>query len=85
MAASTAGMSLYGTKLWIVRTIASDYYADAAHGSATLSPNVAAWYVDVHQYRIEALGEDVGKPTPEGIHRDGADWVLASHGQPSQY
>jgi hypothetical protein len=42
-----------------------------------LSPNVAAWYVDVHQYRVEALGEDAGKPTPEGIHRDGADWVLA--------
>jgi hypothetical protein len=41
-----------------------------------LSPNVVAWYVDIHQFRIEVLGEDVGKPTPEGIHRDGADWVL---------
>jgi len=41
-----------------------------------LSPNVAAWFVDIHQFRIEALGGDAGKPTPEGIHRDGADWVL---------
>jgi hypothetical protein len=41
-----------------------------------LSPDVAGWFVDVHQFRIEPLGDDVGKPTPEGIHRDGADWVL---------
>jgi hypothetical protein len=35
-----------------------------------------AWHVEMHQFRIEArLGEE-GRPTPEGMHRDGVDWVL---------
>jgi hypothetical protein len=35
-----------------------------------------AWHVEIHQFRIEArLGEE-GHPTPEGMHRDGVDWVL---------
>ncbi len=35
-----------------------------------------AWHVEVHQFRIEAgLGQE-GRPTPEGLHRDGVDWVL---------
>ena len=35
-----------------------------------------AWHIEIHQFRIEArLGED-GRPTPEGMHRDGVDWVL---------
>ena len=35
-----------------------------------------AWHVEVHQFRIEARAGEVGKPTPEGMHRDGVDWVL---------
>jgi hypothetical protein len=35
-----------------------------------------AWHVELHQFRIEArLGQE-GHPTPEGMHRDGVDWVL---------
>jgi hypothetical protein len=34
------------------------------------------WRVEVHQFRIEARAGQAGKPTPEGIHRDGVDWVL---------
>jgi hypothetical protein len=41
-----------------------------------LSPDVPRWKVEVHQFRIEAGPEIVGKPTPEGMHRDGVDWVL---------
>jgi hypothetical protein len=34
------------------------------------------WHVELHQFRIEpSTGED-GQPTPEGLHRDGVDWVL---------
>lgn len=33
------------------------------------------WRVEVHQFRIEA-SEEIGRPTPEGFHRDGVDWVL---------
>ncbi len=36
----------------------------------------AAWHVEVHQFRIEAHAEQQGLPTPEGLHRDGVDWVL---------
>ena len=34
------------------------------------------WHVEVHQFRIETGAEGDGKPTPEGLHRDGVDWVL---------
>jgi hypothetical protein len=30
--------------------------------------------IEVHQFRIEA-GDGSGLPTPEGMHRDGVDWV----------
>jgi hypothetical protein len=34
------------------------------------------WHVEVHQFRIEASAAERGRPTPEGIHRDGVDYVL---------
>lgn len=34
------------------------------------------WHVEMHQFRIEAQPDIEGKPTPEGLHRDGVDWVL---------
>ncbi|NHN91989.1 2OG-Fe dioxygenase family protein [Acetobacter sicerae] len=34
------------------------------------------WHAEVHQFRIEAGREMNGQPTPEGLHRDGVDWVL---------
>ncbi|MGQ3058259.1 MAG: 2OG-Fe dioxygenase family protein [Nevskia sp.] len=41
-----------------------------------LSPEVAAWHVEIHQFRIEAGPGIAGQPTPEGAHRDGVDHVL---------
>src|SRR5262245_10477631 len=35
-----------------------------------------AWHVECHQFRIEARDGEQGQPTPEGLHRDGVDWVL---------
>ena len=35
-----------------------------------------AWHVETHQFRIEAQPGQEGHPTPEGMHRDGVDWVL---------
>ncbi len=35
-----------------------------------------AWHVEVHQFRIEARTGEAGRPTPEGMHRDGVDYVL---------
>ncbi|MGH7159378.1 MAG: 2OG-Fe dioxygenase family protein [Acetobacteraceae bacterium] len=34
------------------------------------------WHVEVHQFRIEARAGIAGRPTPEGMHRDGVDYVL---------
>lgn len=33
-------------------------------------------HIEVHQFRIEARLDAAGRPTPEGIHRDGVDFVL---------
>jgi hypothetical protein len=35
-----------------------------------------AWHVEAHQFRIEAKPDQLGQPTPEGMHQDGVDWVL---------
>ena len=42
----------------------------------TLTPGVRHWLVEIHQFRIEAQPGQAGQPTPEGMHRDGVDWVL---------
>ena len=42
----------------------------------TLAPATHAWHVEVHQFRIEAKPGEKGQPTPEGLHRDGVDYVL---------
>ena len=36
----------------------------------------AAWHIECHQFRIEARPDAAGLPTPEGVHRDGVDYVL---------
>ncbi len=36
----------------------------------------SAWHTEVHQFRVEAKPGEPGSPTPEGMHRDGVDWVL---------
>lgn len=42
----------------------------------TLAPRIARWHVEAHQFRIEASVGEAGEPTPEGVHRDGVDYVL---------
>jgi hypothetical protein len=41
-----------------------------------LAPAVARWRIEAHQFRIEARADLPGQPTPEGMHRDGVDYVL---------
>ena len=36
---------------------------------------VARWSIEAHQFRIDTT-EGVGRPTPEGAHRDGVDFVV---------
>jgi hypothetical protein len=34
----------------------------------------STWYIEAHQFRIDTEG-GIGRPTPEGAHRDGVDFV----------
>lgn len=36
---------------------------------------VRQWFIEAHQFRIDTAG-GVGRPTPEGAHRDGVDFVV---------
>lgn len=53
--------------------------SDFAHALfSQLAPEVERWQVEAHQFRIEALPDQPGQPTPEGVHRDGVDYVLVA-------
>jgi len=41
-----------------------------------LAADTMNWRIEVHQFRIEATSGRPGEPTPEGVHRDGVDYVL---------
>lgn len=43
---------------------------------ACVVQNALDWELEVHQFRIEAGLSINGNPTPEGLHRDGVDYVL---------
>lgn len=45
--------------------------ADADAGTA---PPAEPWYIEAHQFRIDTT-DGIGRPTPEGAHRDGVDFV----------
>lgn len=49
--------------------------AETFAAAAGLPVDTASWLVEMHQFRIEADPRHAGLPTPEGMHRDGVDWV----------
>lgn len=36
----------------------------------------SCWFLEAHQFRIIARSGEVGRPTPEGVHRDGVERVF---------
>ncbi|MGB4117198.1 MAG: 2OG-Fe dioxygenase family protein [Polaromonas sp.] len=61
-------------------------WTDLIAGFGKLFAQVQAvdkWFVEAHQFRIDTAG-GVGRPTPEGAHRDGVNFVVvllvARHG-----
>ncbi|OAM52047.1 hypothetical protein A7981_00710 [Methylovorus sp. MM2] len=48
-------------------------FCDELFGKMSVNPR---WHIECHQFRIEANHAELGKPAPEGIHRDGVDFVL---------
>ncbi len=58
-------------------TIAQPAWAALIHALARVCSaqrEVARWHVEAHQFRIDTT-DGVGRPTPEGAHRDGVDFV----------
>jgi len=50
--------------------------ADIAFDLTPPESRPETWHCEIHQFRIEALPDESAHPTPEGMHRDGVDWVL---------
>ncbi len=70
-----------GMRRWF-EPVAPDVLADPRWGRliaglgrvfADVRP-VERWYVEAHQFRIDTAN-GIGRPTPEGAHRDGVDFV----------
>lgn len=43
-------------------------------GACSAIKGAQPWYVEAHQFRIDTT-DGIGRPTPEGAHRDGVDFV----------
>ena len=54
--------------VWLARV------GSACQASRGASPKPEPWFVEAHQFRIDTT-DGIGRPTPEGAHRDGVDFV----------
>ena len=58
-------------------TVAAPAWASLLQGLGrlfTVLTGEQTWYVEAHQFRIDTA-DGIGRPTPEGAHRDGVDFV----------
>ena len=58
-------------------TVARPVWQQLLQSIADVCSEVAGkqpWYVEAHQFRIDTI-DGIGRPTPEGAHRDGVDFV----------
>jgi hypothetical protein len=53
---------------WLALLTSGAQVASALHGHQP-------WFVEAHQFRIDT-SDGIGRPTPEGAHRDGVDLVM---------
>jgi hypothetical protein len=63
---------------WVRSAIVNPVLYEVIHwATKQFSPNVnQQWRIQAHQFRVVANNEQAGKPTPEGVHKDGADFIL---------
>lgn len=55
----------------------TDTWSGLVGGIGEIFARVASanrWYIETHQFRIDTA-QGIGRPTPEGAHRDGVDFV----------
>jgi hypothetical protein len=48
----------------------------ALGGCASRLRGAQRWFVEAHPFRIDTAADGIGRPTPEGAHRDGVDLVV---------
>jgi hypothetical protein len=58
----------------LVATPAWERLIVALAGACSAIKGAQPWYVEAHQFRIDTTN-GIGRPTPEGAHRDGVDFV----------
>ena len=61
-------------------TLADPMWQSLLRGLARLASGLRGpqrWYIEAHQFRIDTTG-GIGRPTPEGAHRDGVDLVAVA-------
>jgi hypothetical protein len=49
----------------------------ACAGVCSALKGAQPWFVEAHQFRIDTT-DGIGRPTPEGAHRDGVDFVVVA-------
>jgi hypothetical protein len=67
LAPALADDSAWASLLAGLATVADSLRPAAAHGER--------WFVEAHPFRIDTT-DGIGRPTPEGAHRDGVDLVV---------
>lgn len=60
----------------VVRHLLAQFTARIAEAAPGGVPAAPVRRVNIHQHRISAAGADSGNPTPEGIHRDGVEFIV---------
>jgi hypothetical protein len=59
------------------RVVSATAWSELLQGLGSLFAQVSGvqrWYIEAHQFRIDTAN-GIGRPTPEGAHRDGVDFV----------
>ena len=59
----------------VVGTPAWAHLLTGLAGACSAWKGAQPWYVEAHQFRIDTT-DGIGRPTPEGAHRDGVDFVV---------
>jgi hypothetical protein len=59
---------------WAASSELASLLRGLADCARVLRPQTSRWFVEVHPFRIDCT-DGIGRPTPEGAHRDGVDLV----------
>lgn len=72
MEPTTVARPVWQQLLAALAQVSDDVFAGASVSGA--EQGATPWFVEAHQFRIDTT-DGIGRPTPEGAHRDGVDLV----------